>query len=170
MNETCFISGPTAWNILLGRKRETSMYPTPRSCSITFQSGLLPSLTQVTSAIRAPSNWTPMNLYDVECKLMEARKYSHEYYDVESKFRHRQGCQITPSHFFSYSTYSSDFFDGDVTTNNTVDRNLQLITAYGVQNPFLLGCFMLRKEQLSLQLPHKASAIPLSALCGAEMI
>ena len=44
---------------------------------------------KVTSAIRAPSNWTPMNLYDVECKLMEARKYSHEYYDVESKFRHR---------------------------------------------------------------------------------
>lgn len=77
---------------------------------------------QVTSATRVPSNWTPMNLYNVECKLMEVRKYTHEYYDVESKFRH---------------------------------RNLQLITAYAVQNPFLLGCFMLRKEQLSLQLPHK---------------
>ena len=45
---------------------------------------------KVTSAIRAPSNWTPMNLYDCECKLMEVRKYSHEYYDVESKFRHRK--------------------------------------------------------------------------------
>merc|ERR1719188_2040599 len=31
-----------------------------------------------------------MNLYDCECKLMEVRKYSHEYYDVESKFRHRK--------------------------------------------------------------------------------
>ena len=104
MNETCFISGPTAWNILLGRKRETSMYPTPRSCSITFQSGLLPSLTQVTSAIRAPSNWTPMNLYDVECKLMEARKYSHEYYDVESKFRHRDA---RSHHHISFLTLRS---------------------------------------------------------------
>ena len=54
------------------------------------------ALIQVTSAARAPSNWTPMNLYDVECKLMEVRKYSHEYYDVDSKFRHRNGfCKIT---------------------------------------------------------------------------
>ena len=93
--EICFISDPTALNILLGRKRKTSVKQhnslfKPEFCSTTFQNVFpLPSLTQVTSAIRAPSNWTPMNLYDVECKLMEARKYSHEYYDVESKFRHR---------------------------------------------------------------------------------
>ena len=47
------------------------------------------SLPKVTSATRVPSNWTPMNLHNVECKLMEVRKYTHEYYDVESKFRHR---------------------------------------------------------------------------------
>jgi hypothetical protein len=28
----------------------------------------------------------------------------------------------------------------------------ELITAYAVQNPFLLGCFDLRREQLKMQL------------------
>ncbi len=28
-----------------------------------------------------------MDLHEVECKLMEVRKYSAEYYDVDAKFR-----------------------------------------------------------------------------------
>ena len=115
-----------------------------------------------------------MNLYDVECKLMEARKYSHEYYDVESKFRHRNArslqrhqiwnnlcpvntfiCYMCILRLTIWNWSSIGAFDSDIIGH----RNLQLITAYAVQNPFLLGCFMLRKEQLSLQLPQKASTI-----------
>ena len=66
-----------------------------------------------------PAHWMPMDLSDVECKLMEVRKYSAEYFDLDTRFR-RPG--------------------------------LELITAYHVQNPFLQGAYLLRKEQMRMQL------------------
>lgn len=41
----------------------------------------------VTSLQHQPSNWLPMDAQEFECKLMEVRKYSAEYYDIDSKFR-----------------------------------------------------------------------------------
>ena len=40
---------------------------------------------QVLAASRAPTHWTPMNPHEVECKLMEVKKYSHEHFDIENK-------------------------------------------------------------------------------------
>jgi len=71
----------------------------------------------VVSTQHCPSNWVPMDLWNTQCKLMEVRKYSAGYHELDTKFR-------KPS--------------------------LELITAYAVQNPFLLGCYNLRKEQLKL--------------------
>jgi len=67
----------------------------------------------------APSNWVPMDLNMVECKLMEVRKYSADYHELDTKFR---------------------------------KPNFELITAYTIQNPFLLGCYTLRKEHMKMQI------------------
>ena len=72
----------------------------------------------VTGLLHQPTNWLPMNLLETECKLMEVKKFSAEYYDIDAKFRR---------------------------------PDLELITAYTVQNPYLYGSYKLRKEQLELQ-------------------
>ena len=72
----------------------------------------------VTGILHQPTNWLPMNILEVECKLMEIKKFSAEYYDVDAKFRR---------------------------------PDLELITAYTVQNPYLYGAYKLRKEQMELQ-------------------
>ena len=41
----------------------------------------------VTTLAHQPTSWTPMDLQEVECKLMEVRKYSAEYYDTDARFR-----------------------------------------------------------------------------------
>ena len=41
----------------------------------------------VTTLSHQPTTWTPMDLQEVECKLMEVRKYSAEYYDTDARFR-----------------------------------------------------------------------------------
>ena len=93
---------------------------------------------QITTLLHQPTHWLPMDiqvrlcshntnseynamyvLQENECKLMEVRKYSAAYYDIDAKFRR---------------------------------PNLELITAYTVQNPFNFGMFQLRKEQLKMQL------------------
>merc|ERR1712038_1515159 len=66
-----------------------------------------------------PSNWVTMDLNMAECKLMEVRKYSAEYHELDTKFR---------------------------------KPNFELITAYAIQNPFLLGCYTLRKEHMKMQI------------------
>jgi hypothetical protein len=40
----------------------------------------------LTSA-RTPTHWVPMDVSATECKLMEVRKYSAEYQEIDSKFR-----------------------------------------------------------------------------------
>ena len=59
-----------------------------------------------------------MKVTETECKIMEVRKYSAEYFDLDSKFRR---------------------------------PHIELITAYAIQNPFLFGCYELRKEQMKMQ-------------------
>ncbi|XP_023345726.1 probable poly [ADP-ribose] polymerase DDB_G0278045 isoform X2 [Eurytemora carolleeae] len=75
---------------------------------------------------RAPDYWTPMDLQNNECKIMEVKKYSAHYFDIDARFR-RPG--------------------------------LELISAYVVQNPFLWGQYMLRREQMKMQLKD-AKKIP----------
>jgi len=74
---------------------------------------------QVTSGQRGPNYWVPMNISSTECKIMEVRKFSADYFELDAKFR-RPG--------------------------------LELISAYAVQNPFLWGQYLLRREQLKMQL------------------
>ena len=42
---------------------------------------------QVLAPNRAPTHWVPMDVSTIECKLMEVRKYSAEYQEIDSKFR-----------------------------------------------------------------------------------
>ena len=42
---------------------------------------------QVLTPARAPSHWVPMDISSTECKLMEVRKYSAEYQEIDCKFR-----------------------------------------------------------------------------------
>ena len=42
---------------------------------------------QVMLPNHVPSNWVPMDLNQTECKLMEVRKYSAEYHELDTKFR-----------------------------------------------------------------------------------
>jgi len=74
---------------------------------------------QVTSGQKVPNYWVPMDMSDTECKIMEVRKFSADYFELDAKFR-RPG--------------------------------LELISAYAVQNPFLWGQYLLRREQLKMQL------------------
>jgi len=74
---------------------------------------------QVVEGQRSPNYWVPMDITDTECKIMEVRKFSADYFEVDAKFR-RPG--------------------------------LELISAYAVQNPFLWGQYLLRREQLKMQL------------------
>jgi len=74
---------------------------------------------QVTQGQKTPNYWVPMDLADTECKIMEVRKFSADYFEVDAKFR-RPG--------------------------------IELISAYAVQNPFLWGQYLLRREQLKMQL------------------
>eukprot|EP00090_Calanus_glacialis_P010809 TRINITY_DN19279_c0_g1_i1.p1 TRINITY_DN19279_c0_g1~~TRINITY_DN19279_c0_g1_i1.p1 ORF type:complete len:330 (-),score=86.62 TRINITY_DN19279_c0_g1_i1:93-1082(-) len=74
---------------------------------------------QVMLGQKTPKYWVPMDISDTECKIMEVRKFSAAYFEVDAKFR-RPG--------------------------------LELISAYAVQNPFLWGQYLLRREQLKMQL------------------
>jgi len=74
---------------------------------------------QVTQGQKTPNYWVPMDLANTECKIMEVRKFSADYFEVDAKFR-RPG--------------------------------IELISAYAVQNPFLWGQYLLRREQLKMQL------------------
>jgi len=74
---------------------------------------------QVTLGQKAPNYWVPMDMNETECKIMEVRKFSADYFEIDAKFR-RPG--------------------------------LELISAYAVQNPFLWGQYLLRREQLKMQL------------------
>ena len=47
----------------------------------------------MTSHAHQPPHWTPMDLSEVECKLMEVRKYSADYFDVDTRFR-RPGMEL----------------------------------------------------------------------------
>eukprot|EP00095_Tigriopus_kingsejongensis_P008673 maker-scaffold72_size415059-snap-gene-2.22 protein:Tk08673 transcript:maker-scaffold72_size415059-snap-gene-2.22-mRNA-1 annotation:"protein with dexdc plus ring plus helicc possible snf2 domain" len=80
---------------------------------------------QVVTLQHQPHHWLPMDLFEIECKLMEVKKYSAPYYAIDSRFRR---------------------------------PDLELITAYHVQNPFLYGMYMLRKEQLAMQLAEERIA------------
>ena len=73
---------------------------------------------QVATGKRTPTRWTDMDPGIVDCKLMEVRKFSANYYEIETKFRR-------PA--------------------------LELISAYTVQNPFLWGQYLLRREQMKQQ-------------------
>jgi len=42
---------------------------------------------QVIAKPRTPEYWIPMDLANVECKLMEVKKFSAHYFDLETKFR-----------------------------------------------------------------------------------
>jgi len=68
---------------------------------------------------RNPDYWTPMDVARNECKLMEVKKFSAHYFEIDTRFR-RQG--------------------------------LELISAYVVQNPFLWGQYLLRREQMQAQM------------------
>jgi len=81
---------------------------------------------EVTFGARAPKYWTPMAIMEEECKLMEVRKFSNDYFNVDSMFR-RPG--------------------------------LELINAFAVQNPFLWGQYLLRREQLKMQLVATGQAV-----------
>ncbi|TRY77991.1 hypothetical protein TCAL_11891 [Tigriopus californicus] len=74
---------------------------------------------QVVTVQHQPSHWLPMDIWEVECKIMEVKKYTAPYYDIDAKFRR---------------------------------PDMELITAYHVQNPFLMGMYNLRKEQLAMQM------------------
>jgi len=74
---------------------------------------------QVTLGQKAPNYWMPMDLSETECKIMEVRKFSADYFEIDAKFR-RPG--------------------------------IELISAYAVQNPYLWGQYLLRREQLKVQL------------------
>lgn len=74
---------------------------------------------QVTQGQKTPNYWVPMDVANTECKIMEVRKFSADYFEVDAKFR-RPG--------------------------------IELISAYAVQNPFLWGQYLLRREQLKMQL------------------
>jgi len=41
----------------------------------------------VVSSQHSPSHWVPMDLSQVECKLMEVRKYSADYHEIDKEFR-----------------------------------------------------------------------------------
>jgi hypothetical protein len=61
-----------------------------QSFSIFFQSfsNLFQSFFyQVLTSARTPTHWVPMDVSATECKLMEVRKYSAEYQEIDSKFR-----------------------------------------------------------------------------------
>jgi len=88
---------------------------------------------QVTTLAHQPTHWTPMDVQEVECKLMEIRRYSADFYDVDTRFR---------------------------------KPNLELITAYAVQNPFLYGMFSLRKEQMKQQLANLSTVTQVRWLMG----
>jgi len=81
---------------------------------------------EVIFGARAPKYWTPMAIMDEECKLMEVRKFSNDYFNVDTKFR-RPG--------------------------------LELINAFAVQNPFLWGQYLLRREQMKMQLVSTGQAV-----------
>merc|ERR1719397_108799 len=74
---------------------------------------------QVLRPDRTPAHWTKMDVNKTDCKIMEARKLSANYFHLETKFR-RPG--------------------------------LQLISCYAVQNPFLWGRYLLKRDQMKLQL------------------
>lgn len=40
---------------------------------------------QVCSVLHQPHHWMPMDLTATECKLMEVRKFSAEYHDIDVK-------------------------------------------------------------------------------------
>ena len=40
---------------------------------------------QVLSPLYQPSHWLPMDVSRTECKLMEVRKFSAEYHDIDVK-------------------------------------------------------------------------------------
>lgn len=42
---------------------------------------------QVVSVQHQPSHWLPMDIWEVECKIMEVKKYTAPYYDIDAKFR-----------------------------------------------------------------------------------
>lgn len=65
-----------------------------------------------------PSRWTDTDLTAMECKFMEVRKFSSDYFELETKFRR---------------------------------PNLEMITAFAIQNPFLWGEWILRREQMKQQ-------------------
>eukprot|EP00091_Calanus_sinicus_P007084 TRINITY_DN17979_c0_g1_i1.p1 TRINITY_DN17979_c0_g1~~TRINITY_DN17979_c0_g1_i1.p1 ORF type:complete len:275 (+),score=56.95 TRINITY_DN17979_c0_g1_i1:210-1034(+) len=81
---------------------------------------------QVMLGQKTPKYWVPMDISDMECKIMEVRKFSAAYFEVDAKFR-RPG--------------------------------LELISAYAVQNPFLWGQYLLRREQLKMQLARTGYAV-----------
>jgi len=81
---------------------------------------------EVIFGARAPKYWTPMAIMEEECKLMEVRKFSNDYFNVDTKFR-RPG--------------------------------LELINAFAVQNPFLWGQYLLRREQMKMQLVSTGQAV-----------
>merc|ERR1711915_757486 len=81
---------------------------------------------QVTVGHKTPDYWVPMDLSSTECKIMEVRKFSADYFEIDAKFRR-------PS--------------------------LELISAYAVQNPFLWGQYLLRREQLKMQLSNSGYSV-----------
>jgi len=81
---------------------------------------------QVTLGHKTPDYWVPMDLSSTECKIMEVRKFSADYFEIDAKFRR-------PS--------------------------LELISAYAVQNPFLWGQYLLRREQLKMQLSNSGYSV-----------
>lgn len=81
---------------------------------------------EVTYGQRAPKYWTAMAIAEDECKLMEVRKFSSEYFELDSKFR-RPG--------------------------------LELISGYAIQNAFLWGQYLLRREQLKMQLVSSGQTV-----------
>jgi len=48
---------------------------------------------QVTLGQKAPNYWMPMDLSETECKIMEVRKFSADYFEIDAKFR-RPGIEL----------------------------------------------------------------------------
>merc|ERR1711915_674941 len=42
---------------------------------------------QVTVGHKTPDYWVPMDLSSTECKIMEVRKFSADYFEIDAKFR-----------------------------------------------------------------------------------
>jgi len=68
---------------------------------------------------RTPDYWVSMNVHSDEAQLIEVKKYSFHYFEIEAKFR-RPG--------------------------------LELAAAYVVQNPFLWGQYLLKRDQMKMQI------------------